>query len=124
MSTNYYRLRPPITHLKLQREGEGFKLFVWVNHQLSGRLILDKQDTHQVLDCFTLKEPDDKCPLRSYRGGDERGTVVYENVLLPGEALVISEYGELLTVAQVKARHGAQRKDGMPTELLGYEAEK
>ena len=40
---------------------------------------------------------------------------------LADEATVISEYGDLLTVAQVKARDGVERSDGWPTELFGYE---
>lgn len=115
-------MQSPITHLKLQRAGKkNAKLFIWVNHQLAGKLVLDKQEIRQVLACFTLKEPDNKCPLRSYWGGDGVGTIVYANEPdLPKEMQVISRYGELLTVAQVKARQGANRKDGLPTELLGF----
>jgi len=73
---------------------------------------------------FALEEPDNKCPLRSYWGGSEKGSIVYTNENdLSDDMLVISSYGELLTVAQVKARHGAKRKDNMPTELFGYEKE-
>ncbi|MBC8462427.1 MAG: hypothetical protein H8D67_31025 [Deltaproteobacteria bacterium] len=125
MSVSYYRLRPPITYLKLEKSKGHDKLFVWVNHQLVGRLTLDKHDTRQVIDCFTLFEPGDECPLRSYWGGAEKGTVVYANeISLPRGMIVISEYGELFTVAQVFARHGANRKDGLPTELGGFEEEK
>ena len=122
MSTSYYRLRPPITHLRLE-EGEGHdKLKIWVNHGLAGELVIANREIRQFLDCFALYEADNECPLRSFWGGAERGAIVYANEDdLPDEMMVISEYGELLTVAQVEARDGAKRRDGMPTELFGYE---
>ena len=123
MSTSYYRLKPPVTHLRLEK-GEGHdRLRVWVNHALAGVLTLRKEETHSMLDCFTLYEDDFCCPLRTRWGGADRGAIVTENDTLPDEAVVISEYGQLLTVAEVKARDGATRKDGMPTELFGCEEE-
>ena len=124
MSTSYYRLKPPITHLTLKAESGHDRLKIWVNHGLVGELVLANRETRAFLDCFTLYEADNECPLRSYWGGPERGTVVYANEdNLPDGMMVISQYGELLTVAQVKARNGAKRKDGFPTELFGYEKE-
>jgi len=122
MSTSYYRLKPPVTHLRLE-EGDGHdRLTIWVNHANAGTLTLRKEEMREMLDCFILHEADNECPLRSYWGGADRGAVVYANENdLPDEMMVISEYGELLTVAQVKARDGAHRKDGWPTELFGYE---
>jgi len=124
MSTSYYRLKPPITYLRLE-EGHGHdKLTLWVNHANVGTITLRKEEVRGVISCFTLYEEDNECPLRSYWGGSERGSAVYANENdLPDDMLVISEYGELLTVAQVKARHGAKRKDKMPTELFSYEKE-
>ena len=125
MSTSYYRLKPPITHLELELKPGHDRVKIWVNHGLVGELILANRETCAFLDCFTLHEPDNECPLRSYWGGAEKGTVVYANEInLSREMIVISEYGELLTVAQVFARRGAKRKEGLPTELVGYEEEK
>ena len=101
MSTSYFRLKPFVQELvKVQAE-----------LGIPGKYLLP----------FASKEPDDKCPMRSYWGGSERGSVVYANENLPDDTLLISSYGELLTVAQVKARNGARRQDSMPTELFGYE---
>lgn len=117
MSTSYYRLRPPITYLNLeQREGHDI-LEIWVNDALAGQLALRGDETTKILDCFTLFEGDDKCPLRSYWGGDNRGCVVYSNEpSLPDDALVISEYHELLTVREVKAKNGKGKKDERETQ--------
>ena len=123
MGTSYYRLKPPITHLKLETDGMNNRLYVFVNGGYVGKLVLNEQDTCQVLNCFALRESDNKCPLHSYWGGAEQGAVVCENEKLPDATIVISEYGKLLTVAQVKARYGAKRKDGLLAELLDFEEE-
>ena len=81
-------------------------------------LTLRNEEARGFILCFADKnEP----VMYAYWGGLEHGTVVitYEKGLL-SEIQVISEYGELLTVAQVKAQRGAKRKNGVPTELLGY----
>jgi len=102
--------------------GEQDQLQIWINHELSGLLTVSKHDTRKILSMFTAYEEDNECPLRSHWGGPERGSIVTINdPTIPDEACVISEYGELLTVREVKARSGAKRSDGMPTELFGYE---
>lgn len=73
---------------------------------------------------LTKYEDDGDCPMRTHWGGSEVGSIVTENENnLPDEMIVISEYGDLLTVREVRARQGAKRKDGAPTELFGYEKE-
>jgi len=121
MSTSYYRLRPPITHLKLKDTGTHNDLYVWVDYDAAGVLTLPKEATRDLLRAFILDEADSECPLRTYWNGERQESVVIINdPSLPDEATVISMYGELLTVAEVKARDGAKRADGMPTELFGY----
>ncbi len=119
MSTSYYRLKPPVTHLKLEA-GEGHdRLRIWVNHALAGVLTLRKEETREFILGFADKN---KSVMHVYWGGPERGIVVHakEANLLDG-MIVIPEYGEFLTVAELNALNGAKRKDGMPTELFGYE---
>lgn len=119
MSTSYYRLRPPVTYLQIVGGAGHDGLSIWVNHALVGTLTLANRETKSFLKMFSeWYEP----PIRTHWGGPDRGavvTVVEED--LSDEELLISEYGQLLTVAQIKARDGAKRKDGMPTELFGYE---
>lgn len=123
MSTSYYRLPPPITHLRVEDVNPTHtRLSVWIDHGLSGTLVIPTTAFRDVLRLFTKYEDDFHCPLRTHWGGGERKSIVTVNDPdLPDEAIVISEYGELLTVAQVKARDGIGRSDGMPTELFGYE---
>jgi len=73
MSTSYYRLKPPITHLRLEDTGGHNRLSIWVDHGLAGTLVLPKEATRDVIQCFTLYEDDFECPLRTHRGGKERG---------------------------------------------------
>jgi len=128
MSTNYFRLREHITHLELSQLEGGvapFRLAVWVDHRLAGILYLSGSVTGAVVGMFALPENDVQCPMRTYYGGEDVGTVVIVNDHgLPDDAVVISQYGEIFTVAQVKSRAGAKRADGMPTELFGYEVER
>ena len=122
MSTSYYRLKKPITHLRLTESPGHDRLTIWVNHAMSGTLTLANRETQEFLRLFAQYQEDARCPLRTYWGGSDRGSVVTVNDdTLPDEMCVISEYGQLLTVAEVKARAGTKRSDGMPTELFGYE---
>lgn len=124
MSTSYYRLRPPVTHLMItENQGKGHDvLSIWINRDFAGWIEVDTKTISQLLNIFFLYKEDNECPLRTHWGGSVRGTVVTINDdTLPGGELLMSEYGELITVAEVKARDGIKRTDGLPTELVGYE---
>ena len=122
MTTSYYRLKKPVTHLRLDEEKGHDKLTIWINHAQSGTLTLANRETQDAIWLFVQQESNDHCPLRTSWGGSDHGAIVtIQDSTLPDETCIISEYGELLTVAKVKARAGAKRKDGMPTELFGYE---
>jgi len=118
MSTSYYKLRNPFTHLELEHTGGHNHLRVWVDHGLSGTLVIPDRYFAEALRTLFIEYPP---ALRTHWGGKDKGAIVTVNEELPEKAVVLSEYGELMTVAQVKARAGATRKDGMPTELFGYE---
>lgn len=120
MSTSYYGLAEPITHLRIEDSNQAHtRLSIWIDHGHAGTLTLP---THELAGVLLLLCDESKCLLRTHWGGKVRGAVVTvddEDVL--DETLLISEYSELLTVAQVKARDGAKWSDGMPTKLFGYE---
>lgn len=123
MSTSYYRLRPPVTSVRVESAGHHDRVHVWVEHGLAGALVVPKDCTPSLLLLLSNEEMDDsKVPLRTLWGGDIRGTIVQVNDPgLPDGCQVVSEYGEVFTVGAVKARQGVRRTDGMPTELFGYE---
>src|SRR3990170_3080808 len=107
MSTSYYRLKEEITSLRLEEGPAHDRLAVWENHALAGTLTLSLGQGRRIAKYFAQTDEDGAhCPLRSYWVGGERGTVVYENgAPLPDEAIVVSEYGQVLTAAQVRARY-------------------
>ena len=119
MSTSYYGLREPITHLRIDDSNQAHtKLSIWIALRHAGTLTVPTPELKYFL--FLLFDKDKRPPLRT-RGGAHGAIVTVHDGDMPDEALAISEYGELLTVGQVKARDGAKRSDGMPTELFGYE---
>lgn len=125
MSTSYYRLAKPVTHLNIRKTPSHYHVGVFINHALAGELCVRAEEATSLFRLFQLYEEDNVCPLRTWWGGPDKGAIVEINdKTLPDEAIVISEYGEPLTVGEVKARKGARRKDGMPTELFGYEKPK
>ena len=122
MSTSYYRLAPPVTHIRIEERGEHCEVYLWLNHANVGSITVRNDEKKELIRLFTLYEDDSHCPLRTHWGGKERGAIVTINdETISNQAVVISEYGELLTVEQVKNRDGAKRSDGLPTELFGYE---
>lgn len=125
MSTSYYRLRKPVTYLALSRpEGMHNSLRIWINHALAATITLRKEETNDVLRLLSQDGDDFEArPLHTYWNGELGAVVIVNDKTIHDEELVISDYGELLTVQQVKARNGAKRKDGKPTELFGYEDE-
>ena len=71
---------------------------------------------------FVDRADDGDCPMRTHWGGRDRGCVVTENAKgLDPETTLVSEYGEPLTVGQIRGRAGHVRKDGWPGELFGYD---
>lgn len=119
MSTSYYGLAEPITHLRIESSNqEHTRLGVWVYGGHAGTLTVPTQELKYFLMLFYN---DRNCLLRTHWGGKDRGAVVTVIHDVPDETIVISERGQLLTVGQVKARDGAKRSDGMPTELFGHE---
>lgn len=123
MSTTYYHLQHPVTRFECHSEmGPAIVwLTVYLEGKSAGSLAIPKELIRQWMKLFIDYDSDMNAPLRTHWGGADVGSVVTVNENLPDDAQVISEYGELLTVGQVKARHGAKRADGWPTELFGYE---
>ena len=119
MSTSYYRLAKPITHLKVETNGTRVKLGIWVNDLYTGELSINEHELSELILKFREDEGDDVCPARTHWGGTDVGTVV--TIRGPDEMQVISEYGDLLTIEDIRARAGYAK--GAPDkygELFGY----
>ena len=123
MSTSYYCIAKPVSALQVHDNTDKLDTIeFWIAGEYVGALTMDKHHVKSFVRRFIEYDDDFRCPLRSHWGGADRGSIVTVNRADIGDdELVISEYGELLTVGQVKARDGAKRKDGFPTELFGYE---
>ena len=121
MSTSYYKLKEPITSIRIESNERHDKLTIFTRHGNAGMLVLDRGDGKDIARMFMAYDEDNKCPMRTHWGGKEGAVVTENEENLLDEMTVISEYGEILTVGDVRKRAGAKRKDGMPTELFGYE---
>ncbi len=122
MSTNYYRLREPFTGASFVDYGNLVKAVIRINGKYAGYLWIEPGD-RRVLSIAMADR--DHSAMQSHSSSPGRGTVVMENVagLEPTDQLV-DDYGDLYTVAQIRARDGAKRVDGLPCELFGYEDQK
>ncbi len=112
MSTSYYPLRPPFTHLKLEQGPAHCELHVWVNHAKAGVLTVRVEELGGTLGAFFGDQRGDPT-LRTWYDGS-RGLQVndYEGAYLPDSALVMSENFELFTAGQVRARKGQKGSAG------------
>jgi len=120
VSTSYYRLAPPITHLEVKDDGDHKIIGIWMRGEKVGELRVPECEVKRFAHLLYEWEDDVKCPLRTYWNGKE-SVVIVNDPEMPDDAVVISEYGDILTVGKVKTRQGAKRSDGWPTELFGYE---
>lgn len=119
MSTDYYLLEAPITNLRIEPRGTHADISLWVNDGKAGTVTVRDSEVNEFIRLFMS----DFDVLHTSWGGKSVGTIVRDEIGIPVDdaTQVISEYGELLTAGQVRARAGAKRADGMPTELFGYE---
>jgi len=105
MSTSYYRLREPITSLKLKNDGGHDKLTVFENGANCGTLILSKGNGGIVALMFCVDEDDIHCPIRTYYAGHDVGMVMQvNNKNISNDVTVISEYGDVCTIGEIKER--------------------
>ena len=124
MSTSYYRLVEPFTSIRLREEPGHDRATFWESGANCGTLTVSRGVGARLALLFANREDDHACPMRTHWGGRDQGSVVTVNdTSLADDVTLISDYGQVLTVAEVKARTGQRRKDGWPTELLGYEAQ-
>jgi hypothetical protein len=109
MSTKYYELRKPFTSIRLE-EGPGHdRITLWEGHANAGTLTVTKGRGRTAVKLFVH---DLDCPIHTYWGGQECGVVVIvHDTEMPDTTTVVSEYGDAMTVAEVKALNGAHRHE-------------
>ena len=109
MSTSYYHLREPVTALFLRPEEAGFTyLDIEVNGHGVGSLLLHDEDVPVMLVLLSDAGREyAEAPVRTSWGGEGVGCQVSERHRgLDPNLQLVSEYGELFTLAQVRAMAG------------------
>lgn len=107
MSTSYYYLKEPFTSATMYEDGAHATIMLEVRGVPAGSLRVLKDLVPDVL--YALAEPayDNRVPMRTGFGGANAGCVVTENVRgLDPSLVLVSEYGELFTVAEIRAMAG------------------
>ena len=99
MSTSYYGLRPPVTSVRVEEEGDRAILSIWVNGSPAGKLVLAKKNLKPFLK-GVLADADD--PVMHVTCGGEHMLLCRMLHYARPEDQVISEYGELTTVRDVQ----------------------
>lgn len=97
MSTNYYKLKKPITHISVENTGVYQVVNIWVNHGFAGIIMIYKDELIDILKLFSS----DGVAYRSHYGGIEKGKVV-KKVQGTDDIVVISEYGKIVKVEDLE----------------------
>lgn len=102
MSTEYYALKKPITSIRPKIMGGHTHVGIWVNHAKSGTLLFRNDEWADAIWLFVDK---DESPMRTFWGAVKDGCIVKEtDASSPAEQQVVSEFGELITVGQIRAK--------------------
>lgn len=105
MSTTYYRLKPPFTHVTLE-EGAHDKVSLWENGANVGTLTFSEGQGADFL-CLLRAQP----VMHTFYGGDTRGCVVEEKEIgLDADMTILDGSGTPTTVRDVRGLAGKGRK--------------
>ena len=104
MSTEYYTLKEPITSIRPEIMGGHTHVGIWVNHAKSGTLVFHNDEWKNAIWLFVKKNVSEP-PMRTFWGGIKDGCIVEEtDTSSPAEQQMVSEFGELITVGQIRAK--------------------
>lgn len=107
MSTSYYRIKKPFTSLRAEAiPGAGYTdIGIWVNHSKAGVIVVRNEEVKDALLVFR------RSVLSVFQSGIEGGHTIldYEDDDVEDDTQLISEYGELTTVAELKAKGAVER---------------
>ncbi len=104
MSTSYFMLAEPVTGIEIT-EAETINDMHWTRIDISGRfvgsLLLFKDDMPQFIRLFADR---DRLAARTVGVGNGKVSVGVSDESLPDDTVLISEYGDVVTLANVKAK--------------------
>lgn len=104
MSTEYYALKKPITSIRPEIMGGHTHVGIWVNHAKSGTLVFHNDEWKDAIWLFVEKNVVTP-PIHSFWGGTKDGCIVKEiDASSPVEQQMVNEFGELMTVGQIRAK--------------------
>lgn len=104
MSTSYYGLKYPFTHITLEeRDGT---ILTWINKEFCGCFVVKPE---HIRDALLVFFDTDTPIMRRYWGGRHEGVKVDEYMsALADSYVILSEYGELTTVGVIRATRGVK----------------
>lgn len=110
MSTSFYQLKEPVTSIRLEVMGGHTHVGIWINHGKAGTLVFRNEEWKQGIWLFIDNDISD-AHIYVHGGGKSVGLIVdeYDN-LFPAEKQMVSEYGELTTVGEIRAMAGLGKK--------------
>jgi hypothetical protein len=112
MSTSYYRLKEPFTSVRVERRGSHDAIRIWVEHGLSGELIVPHDVTPEVL--RALAQHGAAAQISAGRDGP----VLHRfDRTLTDDTQVVSEYGELTTLREEVDERQRARKGRVKEEV-------
>lgn len=101
MSTSYYGMKDPITSIRPEEMGGHTHIGVWVNHAKAGTLVFRNEEWIAGKWIFV----GEVCVLRTHHGPENVGLVIDQQIPhLDDERQLMSEYGELTTVGEIRRR--------------------
>jgi len=114
MGTSYRGLREPWSSIEVEYLHTHTRITLWEHGGYAGTLTVQKDWDSEAIASFVERADDLHCPMRTYWGGEDTGTVVVENCPdMPDDRVLVSESGQVVTVGDVRAYAGdGKKKEG------------
>ena len=100
MSTSYYKLKKPITSIRLTESCHDH-LTLWENTVNAGTLLLSK-GIGKKISIFFADTDVDLSPVHTHWGGDREGMVITVQDNVVEYEILISEHGDITTLANLR----------------------
>lgn len=97
MSTDYFKLKEPITKITIRNCEPHIKVDLFINHQLSGTLVINPDDLSDIIRLFKSKY----LVAHTWSKGTEGIAITYYISSLDPCIQIINDYGELMTLGEL-----------------------